>query len=570
MRKEISACGTDGFRFREKFCTSEGTCARTRKPFRGTETRLYSTNGSSYLQENILTRKYNSCPYKVGLLAVCCVPCYTQDVMKNLAALLCRLFVIGILTAPLYATDKPSELSDTDAVDTGKMILYIDGQRISAFLAKRQGTIRRISKNHFSLRGLAPGFHTAEAKTFGWETAPVEFFVSGTDTGTSNAADVHFHFERSLFSLFSFYASVYRFNPHDRLCSFVFSVSAPGDGVIEIYDERRIAVRRIQLKPFTGWQQNCVWDGKDDSGRTVKEGVYTVVLKVQPHEQWQDVRPAADDRLPRSLPPAALGAGSAAIAQDNAPVLSAHIQVSVDFSAFGAFAPSGMAGISSGPVPTARLMERNASHSFVSAGIDVPPGGAPVSVPLFLSYSRVPFKKNTELSLAGTIVFTEQRKTRAIAGISLKAGSHFGRLHYAGIIRYAFGTEDTGTFSEAGLGTGALAELSFSRGFIGLSEEAVFGHRSGILVPFEGAFKTGLAGGITAGNFSLRLSAAVFSPFDAHSVKPFERISCAADIIAARIAHGSLCFVPIVSTGYTYTGSGSHTISARAGVAFVF
>ena len=42
------SCGTDGFRFREKFCTSEGACARTRKPFRGTEIRLYPANGSSY------------------------------------------------------------------------------------------------------------------------------------------------------------------------------------------------------------------------------------------------------------------------------------------------------------------------------------------------------------------------------------------------------------------------------------------------------------------------------------------------------------------------------------------
>ena len=51
MRREISACGTDGNRAREKFCTSEGACARTRKPFRGTEIRLYPANGSSYLQD---------------------------------------------------------------------------------------------------------------------------------------------------------------------------------------------------------------------------------------------------------------------------------------------------------------------------------------------------------------------------------------------------------------------------------------------------------------------------------------------------------------------------------------
>ena len=41
MRKEISACGTDGSRARKRICTSEGTCARTRKPFCGTDTRLY-------------------------------------------------------------------------------------------------------------------------------------------------------------------------------------------------------------------------------------------------------------------------------------------------------------------------------------------------------------------------------------------------------------------------------------------------------------------------------------------------------------------------------------------------
>ena len=62
------SCGTDGFRFREKFCTRVCPAKLRGSPFRGTETRLYSTNGSSYLQENILTRMYNSC-HKDGVTA---------------------------------------------------------------------------------------------------------------------------------------------------------------------------------------------------------------------------------------------------------------------------------------------------------------------------------------------------------------------------------------------------------------------------------------------------------------------------------------------------------------------
>ena len=55
-----------------------------------------------------------------------------------------------------------------------------------------------------------------------------------------------------------------------------YRVSARGDGELTIVDPDGRTVRSIRQGPFRGWDQQYRWDGTDDQGRPVPDGVYTV------------------------------------------------------------------------------------------------------------------------------------------------------------------------------------------------------------------------------------------------------------------------------------------------------
>lgn len=59
-----------------------------------------------------------------------------------------------------------------------------------------------------------------------------------------------------------------------------FTVTAPGAGSLKIRDGSGSNVRTIALKPFDSWKQRVAWDGTDDAGEPLPDGVYPLSVSV--------------------------------------------------------------------------------------------------------------------------------------------------------------------------------------------------------------------------------------------------------------------------------------------------
>ena len=101
--------------------------------------------------------------------------------------------------------------------------------------------------------------------------------------GTS--VNLDFHLQDADFELTSFSAGKKRFNPYNPgalgLCRFYFSVTASGDGELEIYDASDRIIYRRRVGPFTRENQECPWDGRAENGQVVKDGTYTARIKAR-------------------------------------------------------------------------------------------------------------------------------------------------------------------------------------------------------------------------------------------------------------------------------------------------
>jgi hypothetical protein len=76
-----------------------------------------------------------------------------------------------------------------------------------------------------------------------------------------------------------------RFNPANSgslgTTGLVFEVSAPGQGRFVVLNSGGESVYSREAGPFTSWNQELVWDGRDSRGEIVPDGVYSLDLKAQ-------------------------------------------------------------------------------------------------------------------------------------------------------------------------------------------------------------------------------------------------------------------------------------------------
>ena len=62
-----------------------------------------------------------------------------------------------------------------------------------------------------------------------------------------------------------------------------FTVSGPGEGVLEVLNSKREIIYSINLNSFTTWQQQALWDGRDNNGEIAEDGSY--ILRIT---AWND------------------------------------------------------------------------------------------------------------------------------------------------------------------------------------------------------------------------------------------------------------------------------------------
>ena len=124
---------------------------------------------------------------------------------------------------------------------------------------------------------VAEGWRTISAEAFGWEKASTRIYVE-----EGSVQKLELVLKPASFALTNVVLRKKRFNPRDSgilgTAEINFTVSAPGRGILEVFDSRGELIYSGELNPFTGWQQQALWDGRDLGGNIAGDGHYVIRL----------------------------------------------------------------------------------------------------------------------------------------------------------------------------------------------------------------------------------------------------------------------------------------------------
>lgn len=445
------------------------------------------------------------------------------------------------------------------SVDQKNALLYFDGEPVTDQKNKVH-EFKQNDKTEFVILEASEGYHTVEAKKFGRESARASIYVF-----PETAVQTELHLPKAQFDITSFSCASASFNPHNPgalgICRMQFFVSAPGSGVLEIQNDKGILVYRKALENFTDWEQSCTWNGTDNNGALLQDGVYHAHIEGRPDEQWEK---ANESGTPDK--PAVSNAYNVPDAPDasDTPYVSDTLDIEINRSVFYPLAPISSGGVSSGLVASPRIMPANTLVSFASGLASFSVSDGFKAAPFFLALATTP-KAWLETSCRLGVEIQEKKTLPFTVNLSVKAAGNRHNQYYGGILRYGYVSEPhSSLFNEAGLGAGGIAGIRLGLFFINLSQEIVFGSAQGILFPFEGCLKTGAAASFQKSFASVHLWTAYFSPFNAQSIRALGSILCGTDIVF--LLPRSIV-APVISSTYAYSENGKHNISVRVGVA---
>ena len=408
--------------------------------------------------------------------------------------------------------------------------LYVDGVRSCEWTLK-----------------VSEGSHTVEVKKFGKQSASENVYVF---RGTS--VNLDFYLQDADFELTSFSAGKKRFNPYNPgalgLCRFYFSVTASGDGELEIYDASDKIIYRRRVGPFTRENQECVWDGRAENGEVVKDGTYTARIKARGETGVQ-------------------GGESLSFSATK------EIPVTIDRSLFYPLIAAAADGSASGTVPSVRLTPKGAMYIGFSAGGGFSFGGTKggsqsvpqgfISAPLFYSFAYTPLRF-LELSCGIGTEIRPSSQSPFIVQAAAKAALNAKPFYYGFLVRYGYSSKPASAlFNETGLSAGAAAAAEIGPVCITAAEEAVFGDERGIINALAGKFKTGLSCAFQGDFYAIHLSAAFLVPFSEKGVHRSASGYCGAEFSC--LIPRTTC-MPFAGLYYTYTNSTSG-IGFRIGTA---
>ena len=117
------------------------------------------------------------------------------------------------------------------SADQENALLYFDGELLTAQKNKAY-TLKQNGKTEFVILEAPEGYHSVEAKKFGWESASTSVYVF-----PETAVQTELHLPKAQFDITSFSCAAASFNPHNPgalgVCRMHFSVSAPGSGALK-------------------------------------------------------------------------------------------------------------------------------------------------------------------------------------------------------------------------------------------------------------------------------------------------------------------------------------------------
>lgn len=376
------------------------------------------------------------------------------------------------------------------------------------------------------------GEHEITVKKFGKQSATAKVYVF-----RETQVYLDLHLRDADFELTSFSAEKKRFNPYNPgtvgMCRFDFSVSAPGNGVLEIYGKTSHLVYRKVLEPFTAESLNCIWDGRDEQGKILEKGIYTAYLEVQET------------------------AGSALIRSEPLTV-TLDTDMAVPLSLFSA------GGLSVGIVPSIRLMPKGSLYTAGTAGGGFSLDTGFASAPVFLGFAYTPLDFLEVSCAAGTEIYAENTPP-FIVQAAVKASRKTGFFRYGAVLGGSYSSgKAVSVFNEGLVHTGIIFGAAAGPLYIGAAEQVYFGHAGGGFIPFNGTLKTGLSCSFQKGFFAAHLSAALYSSFTAADICGFSSIHTGAEFCV--LIPKSL-LMPSAGIYYSRNKNGEKEIAFRIGCA---
>lgn len=124
---------------------------------------------------------------------------------------------------------------------------------------------------------LPVGLHYIRVEAFGWETYEKTLMVFQDLTQVLRVP-----LQAAQFRISNFRSERRRLNPHNPgllgATGIAFSVSTLGTATISIYDANNNPVYEYRFPPFSERNQHCTWNGTDQAGHILRDGIYTIVL----------------------------------------------------------------------------------------------------------------------------------------------------------------------------------------------------------------------------------------------------------------------------------------------------
>ena len=145
------------------------------------------------------------------------------------------------------------------------------------------GTLSAVSltDDFKALLNLTAGYNFIIVRAFGWEEALEAVLISEDST---TAVDIYMR--PAAFRIGALFRDRKRINPLNSSglgnAEFPFLVMAPGSAVMTVRDTGGSVVYSRQLDDFDTWRQRVTWNGRDNNGNPVPEGVYTVLIEATP------------------------------------------------------------------------------------------------------------------------------------------------------------------------------------------------------------------------------------------------------------------------------------------------
>ena len=416
--------------------------------------------------------------------------------------------------------------------------LYVDGKKIGppfrCFSLGRQSEHEDSSTPDNRERHITvtEGEHEIEVKKFGKQSAAAKVYVFRETEVT-----LDLHLQDADFELTSFSASKKRFNPYNPgtlgVCRFDFSVSAPGEGIPEVYGADSRLVYRGAPQAFTAENGSCIWDGRDAHGKILEKGVYTVYLQVR-------------------------GNGNTEFTQSKPLTVTLDTDMTVPLALFST------GGLSAGIVPSIRLMPKGSLYSACTGGADFTQHTGFTSAPVFLGFAYTPLDFLEVSCAAGTEIYAEGTPP-LIVQATAKAAGKAGFFRYGAVLGASYSSgKALSTFNEGLVHAGILLGAAAGPVYIGAAEQVYFGQAGSGFIPFSGTLKTGLSCSFQKGFFAAHVSAALYSAFTDADIRGFSSIHTGAELC---VLIPKSMWMPGAGLYYRHNAKGSGEISFRIGCA---